>query len=99
MAEIGRRWIVIAAIAGVLAGAGALRLAESLTVDAALDRQKADLLILTESLRKTEAALTKSQNKVQAEVVGISEGLARAQDLPTKFCKCKVRRWSGSKRW
>lgn len=75
------RWVVVAALAGLLAGALTLRVVEWLTVDAALDAQKADLLVLTEQLRKTEAGLTAAQQKLVAQSRALSEGVARAQSL------------------
>jgi len=75
-----RWWIAVFAV-GLVVGAGGLRLAEAVTVDAAIERQKASLVRLTKELGEKEAALVARQALVGEQATRLHDGLSRAAAL------------------
>lgn len=75
------RWWLAVFAAGLVVGAGGLRLAEAFTVDAAIERQKAELVQLTKELAEREAALAARQALVGEQAQRLHAGLAQAAAL------------------
>jgi hypothetical protein len=73
--------LAAAALVGVLCGAGGLRLAEALTTEQDLGRQKAELARISEDLRAREAALAENQANLTAQAAKIAVAAGQARNL------------------